>query len=184
MLSIFFKLCYLLIWLVAISADDSYPSCGNCWCIPPYDGTGPCPVWQPQNNFSTSVIATYKAQQPSFYYSLSCNPYEDANCYTTPPQTMLEVDEAVCAYKYQTEADGSISCVTYEMITYKSRRDAEEDGAVLTHGGSCGLCSTTQDLAIYLSKYWRFSTVLRVRLLIICFNNSGRLHSSWESMCH
>jgi hypothetical protein len=59
------------------------------------------------------------------------------------------------------------------MVTYRTRREAEEDGAVLTHTGteerkkgndrrsgegvthvligSCGLCSTTQDLAIYLS---------------------------------
>ncbi|KAJ1406629.1 hypothetical protein B484DRAFT_319705, partial [Ochromonadaceae sp. CCMP2298] len=40
----------------------------------------------------------------------------------------------------------------YSMETFSSRADAERVGAVLTHEGSCGLCSTAQDLSIYLAQ--------------------------------
>lgn len=36
------------------------------------------------------------------------------------------------------------------MITYSDRSLAETSGAVVAHVGSCGICSTTQDLAAYL----------------------------------
>lgn len=63
---------------------------------------------------------------------------------------MLDVEEAVCAYKYPALSDGSDACSAYSMITYASAEAALADGAVLTHAGSCGLCSTAQDLSVYL----------------------------------
>ncbi len=84
-------------------------------------------------------------------YTLSCNPYENPDCTTTPAQTMLDVDTAVCAYSY-VDKNGSPSCTNYSMITYASRQDAEAAKSVVTHEGACGLCSTTIDLALYLSK--------------------------------
>jgi len=140
--------------LINCESDSEYPSCGECWCIPSDNGLGPCPVWQPQSNFSSDVIETYKKQMPSSIYSLNCNPYDDASCTTTPPQTLIDSDDAVCGYVYETDpADGSqLSCIDYSMITFPARSEAEKSGAVVTHEGSCGLCSTTQDLAIYLSK--------------------------------
>ena len=38
------------------------------------------------------------------------------------------------------------------MITYTNREDAEKDGGVVTHAGSCGLCSTAKDLSVYLAQ--------------------------------
>jgi hypothetical protein len=38
------------------------------------------------------------------------------------------------------------------MITYDSQQSALNDGAVITHLGACGVCSTTQDLASYLEE--------------------------------
>lgn len=133
-------------------AQDGYPSCGDCWCIPPNDGLGPCPIWQPQMNFSDEIISTYNRQVPVSWYSLNCNPYEDSSCTTTPSQEMLDVEGAVCAFMYTMESDGSKSCETYELKTFASRGDAELAGGVITHAGSCGLCSTTQDLAVYLTE--------------------------------
>jgi hypothetical protein len=143
----------LISTLVQNVRGEEYPSCGECWCIPDGNGLGPCPRWQPQSNFSSSVIDSYKKQIPVSIYSLECNPYDDASCTTTPPQTLVGSDGAVCAYVYPANpADESqMSCSDYSMVTFATRAEAEKSGAVVTHEGSCGLCSTTQDLAIYLS---------------------------------
>lgn len=132
--------------LVFVSGKE-YPTCGECWCIPDNNGLGSCPTWEPQTDFSPSVIEAYQAQVPTEILTLNCNPYTEANCTTTPPQVMLDNDDAVCAFKYS-----SNSCDTYTMVTYSSRLEARLDNAVLTHTGSCGVCSTTQDLALYLSE--------------------------------
>jgi hypothetical protein len=65
---------------------------------------------------------------------------------------MTDVETAVCAFKYPVDSNGLESCSDYNLVTYSSRKEAEMDGATVTHDGSCGLCSTTQDLAIYLSN--------------------------------
>lgn len=131
---------------VSVSAKD-YPTCGDCWCVPDNNGLGPCPEWEPETDFSSAVTDAYLSQVPNEILKLECNPYTEENCTTTPPQTMLDEEEAVCAFKYSSE-----SCATYSMITYANRQEAQRDGAVLTHAGSCGVCSTTQDLALYLTE--------------------------------
>ena len=40
----------------------------------------------------------------------------------------------------------------YIMISYANEEAALSDGAIVTHLGSCGACSTTQDLAVYLTE--------------------------------
>lgn len=145
----------LSLLLVAISdaRADTYPTCGDCWCVPAQNGTAPCPpLWQPQTEFSSASINNYKAQQPSEIYSLDCNPYDDSTCTTTPVQQFLESDSAACGFLYANLEDGSRSCSQYSIVTYNTRKDLIDAGAVITHEGSCGLCSTAQDLAIYLSK--------------------------------
>lgn len=136
------------------SLSTTYPTCGDCFCVPALDGRAPCPqYWSPQTDFANSTIGAYMQMVPLQIYTLSCNPYEDSSCQTTPPQTETESDSAVCAYKFPTDDDThAMSCSTYSMVTYPSREAAEQDRAILTHEGSCGLCSTTQDLAIYLSE--------------------------------
>lgn len=131
--------------------SEEFPTCGNCWCIPGNNGLGACPTdWRPTTKFNSSIIKSYQSQQPASIFTLDCNPYKSNSCATFPAQTMLDISTAVCAYKYPTSVDGQQSCSTYSMITYASGSEALADGAVLTHAGSCGLCSTTQDLSIYL----------------------------------
>ncbi|MCL4223161.1 MAG: hypothetical protein KJZ91_01655 [Myxococcales bacterium] len=38
----------------------------------------------------------------------------------------------------------------YRLQTFAARADAEEAGATPTHAGACGLCSTLEDLAVYI----------------------------------
>ena len=131
---------------------DQYPTCGDCWCISGNNGTEPCPTSQPQTTFSDEVISIFKAQETKSIYTLSCNPYSNATCETEPKQAMLDVEDAVCGHVYSQNSDLTLSCSTYNLVTFKSSIDAELAGAVISHVGSCGLCSTTADLAIYLSK--------------------------------
>lgn len=60
---------------------------------------------------------------------------------------MIENEDSVCAFVYPEDV-----CGEYNLKTFASRIEAELVGAIVTHTGSCGLCSTTKDLAIYLSK--------------------------------
>ncbi|MBX2796586.1 MAG: hypothetical protein KTR31_02920 [Myxococcales bacterium] len=39
---------------------------------------------------------------------------------------------------------------TYRLQHYPSEGDALDDGAIPTHGGPCGLCSSLQDLSVYM----------------------------------
>lgn len=133
---------------------DSYPTCGSCWCVPALNGTAPCPpAWEPQTSFSAQTIAAYQSQHATEIYTINCNPYKDESCTTIPAQTYVGDDNAVCGYVYAANDGGSKSCTEYTMVTYPSRAELEKAGAVITHEGSCGLCSTAQDLAVYLSKY-------------------------------
>lgn len=145
-----FALRFLTVYLISLAYAEDFPTCGDCWCSTDDNGTGPCPDWAPQTSFSNETISVYLSQKPSSIFTLNCNPYSDSTCSTVPAQSELDNDEAVCAYVYPF-SDGQTSCSSYSMVTFASRAAAESAGAVVTHLGSCGLCSTTQDLAIYLS---------------------------------
>ena len=136
--------------LLGISFANEYPSCGDCWCVPENEGTAPCPIWQPPSNYSASTLSVYSRLSPIAYYALSCNPYLDSNCKTTPEQSYIDSEDAVCAYLYPTS--NGTTCSNYSMVTYSTREEALRAGAAVTHKGSCGLCSTTQDLAMYLTQ--------------------------------
>ncbi len=64
--------------------------------------------------------------------ALSSDPYLEA---------APEREEGVCAV--QGEAG------RYSLATFPSARDAQEQGAIPTHGGACGLCSSLEDLQVY-----------------------------------
>ena len=114
----------------------------------------PCPIWTPQTEFSSEVIKAYSEQRALSIFSLHCNPYEDSECSTSPEQTLLDSDTAVCGFVYKIDSsDRNLNCPgEYSLVTFRSREEAYNSGALITHEGSCGLCSTTKDLAIYLSK--------------------------------
>lgn len=137
-----------------MSDVQTFPWCGACWC----QNETACPYnLQPTNVWPNSTIEFYTSQKPTFLYELSCDPYEDSACETTPPQAVIPPDvdpsEVVCAYKYTVpRIRPSCGSLQYTMVTYNSVTDAEKDGAYPTHYGRCGTCSSTRDLALYLSK--------------------------------
>jgi hypothetical protein len=126
--------------------------CGDCHCI---NGDNPCPDGGdqiPQTDFSADVVNQFKSLQVTNPYTLSCNPYNDTECDTTPPQILTELgDDAVCGIKYSTTTLDEMSCpIEYGLMSYQSETAANADGAFPTHWGACGVCSTAHDLAVYI----------------------------------
>jgi len=98
----------------------------------------------------------FKSLTPTNPYNLTCNPYDTqytgVPCETTPPQNFTELgDVAVCGVLYDTTTLNSDQCPTqYSLQTFPDSASAEAAGATVTHWGACGVCSTTQDLAVYI----------------------------------
>mmetsp|Transcript_929 Transcript_929/g.3027 ORF Transcript_929/g.3027 Transcript_929/m.3027 type:complete len:277 (-) Transcript_929:233-1063(-) len=126
--------------------------CGDCWCV--VANGSQCPRWRPQNySLDSALLAALTAQEATNAPQLSCNPYEDPTCDTSPPLSPYNATSgAVCALKYSVE-----DCSSYSLVTLPSRAAAVEaaatgsPGLTVTHTGSCGVCSTAQDLAVYMS---------------------------------
>jgi len=143
----------LALFLKHGGSEDVFPVCGGCWCVPDDGGTAVCPSSKPQTIYDDATITGFDNKVPQFIYSLDCNPYEDTNCTTSPKQDFLDLGtEAVCAFVYLENGD----CSLYNLTTFSSRSSFDSDPrgmhSLLTHEGSCGLCSTAQDLAVYLRE--------------------------------
>jgi len=70
------------------------------------------------------------------FKSLKINPYVDSKNY-------IYKQRGVCGIKYDKKKN------TYALKNYSSRRVAVRDGAIVTHMGKCGACSTLKDLKVY-----------------------------------
>lgn len=135
----------VLFWTLTACRSEEYPKCGDCWCIPRDGKPSLCPSNAPVSHFSDETIRLFQQPSPAWVYTLTCNPYSNSSCTTEPLQIELETDSAVCGFV-------DWDCSTYSMQTFKSREDADLAEARITHKGSCGLCSTAQDLSIYLRE--------------------------------
>lgn len=146
---------FLLSIFASALNNNTFPTCGDCWCVPDNGGTAPCLSPIPQTVFDDVTIQSYRTKIPESIYFLECNPYVDAGCTTTPPQQFVEYgDSAVCAFVYN--PDDSENCSKYSLATFPSVEAMSADPRTAymaaTHRGSCGLCSTAQDLSVYLKE--------------------------------
>lgn len=107
-------------------------------------------------NISEDILKMFQSLVPTNPFNLTCNPYETQYtgipCETTPPQNFTELgDAAVCGVLYDTTTLDANQCPTqYSLETFPDLASAEAAGATMTHWGACGVCSTTQDLAVYI----------------------------------
>lgn len=133
--------------------EPVYGTCGDCHCI---RGNEACPTGDqvPQQDFSVETIDQWKALTHTNPMNITCNPYTNTtgSCDTVPSQVYTELWEtAVCAITYDTTFLDENQCPTeYTTDTYPSKEAAEAAGAQLTHYGSCGVCSSLIDLAVYV----------------------------------
>lgn len=135
--------------------DNHVASCGSCFCIPDNSTGNTCPAADPVTNYSSVTVQTLASQTPLNAYNLTCNPYTTSSCTTLPAQNRTLValnDTAVCGIHYESQFASDATCrdATYMLQSYPSRTAAVTAGAFVTHVGACGVCSTTQDLAVYL----------------------------------
>jgi hypothetical protein len=72
---------------------------------------------------------------------LDRDPYEKYRAGTPLPE-----ERAVCALRYESDR------LHYSLRTFGDENAARSAGFTITHKGSCGTCSTLQDLAAYLSR--------------------------------
>lgn len=94
----------------------------------------------PPHYNSTVVEAFFSKTLLNPQTPLLLNPYNISGFNTTNPDT-------VCAVQYPDPTNRS----TYYLRNFSSPTAAEAAGAFVTHLHPCGLCSTTQDLAIYMN---------------------------------
>lgn len=97
-------------------------------------------VFQPPV-YSPSTLAQLAAQELA-----NPPPLLSADPYDTPDLFPDQADK-FCAVTSEPE-----SPLQYRLTTYNSLQAVESAGATLTHFGGCGLCSSLQDLVVYLTR--------------------------------
>ena len=150
---------------VRISGSQDIGFCGDCYCIPDIDNNEECPPKNsmPETNFTSLIPALemFELSNPSF---LSCNPYDDNNntssCDIEP--TPLEAGGGACVIELEPPSNATTlvedddTCptnYTYSLRTYiGTYEDAIKENLLVTHAGSCGLCSSLQDLVVYMEQ--------------------------------
>ncbi|GMH68571.1 hypothetical protein TrST_g11988 [Triparma strigata] len=142
----------LRIIFLASALSFSYAAqCGDCWCVPGNGGLDDCPSWSPQDDFSPELLADLKSKTLTNPFDpLTCDPYSDPSCKTTPPQQYVDSPTAVCGMLFSGPSE--FPCGTYSLRSYNSADEALDDSAYITHTGACGLCSTSQDLYAYITQ--------------------------------
>jgi hypothetical protein len=143
--------------------NETYATCDGCWCIP--DGgtdRNECPSDIPLTvpDFPQSPwLDNLNALQLDNPLSLDCDPYAEEGCDTVPPL----VEGKACVWEMTAKEEGvdslvntSTSCAdyySYRLTTVNETvEEAKEKGMHVTHEGSCGLCSTFQDWAVYMTQ--------------------------------
>lgn len=135
-----------------------YGTCGDCHCI---NGDKPCPS-NPDEIPLVDVPDDWLKQLQNMDainpHLMTCNPYNTTsgwtgNC-TNPPQEEYQLElweTAACGITYDMDTLDEDQCPTqYTLATYDSKEEMLTAGAVMTHWGACGACSSTKDLAVYL----------------------------------
>lgn len=141
--------------------------CGDCHCSyangEQFDS---CPE-RPPTDFSPEFLESLLALEPAYELpTLDCDPYQDGECQTRFPR-FDDDSQAVCAIHLMpvsttTTTAGSrsddSSCGSYWMVSYANADEAVAAGAHVTHRGTCGLCSSLQDLVVYM-RYTDLTTL-------------------------
>lgn len=97
-------------------------------------------TWRAPDYTEDDADALLEFVQTTPYAELTSDPYPAGAPEPAGP-------DVVCGVVL--EAPGSKN---YSLVTYANRDEAEYAGAHITHVGPCGLCSTLQDLGVYMRE--------------------------------
>jgi hypothetical protein len=149
------------------------PLCGDCWCILS-EADESCPKI-PKYYFSPTNIQFFK-EIILTDGGIQCNPVKPQGLpfnifplwHSIPGWAPCDITafengpDAVCTFdykykkrkdKYKKKKKKRKDCPTsYSLKTYINKAAAKAAGAYVTHTGSCGLCSSSKDLAVYMAK--------------------------------
>ena len=122
--------------------------CGDCHCSYADSDVQSCPE-KPPTDFSEAFLESLLRIKPlNRLPRLDCDPYQSEECKSVFTD-FQDAPDAVCAIHFLSENDGS-SCDSYWMVPYENATMAQRAGAQVTHRGNCGLCSSLQDLVVYM----------------------------------
>ena len=127
-------------------AEVGFGSCDGCFCIPKSGES--CPVdRKPPTEFG-SLIPVLRALTWENPYSLDCDPYANNSCDTTPAIG----EGGACVVDFSGPEGTCPDNWSYSVSTYpRSFEEAQANSSLyVTHGGPCGLCSSLQDLSVYM----------------------------------
>lgn len=91
---------------------------------------------------TTGLLASLRAAVPLNAMSINEDPY-GTWAGRAPPQPP---PGTVCGVRFENDR------VHYRLATFDTEALAREAGHAVTHTGQCGVCSTLQDLAVYLER--------------------------------
>ncbi len=128
--------------------EENEPNCEALFFGNPTSNTGlssdicrtdcPCKDYQAKT-FSNEEIANLKSWKLSTpQEELTKDPYKSA---------VPQEQEGICAIVVEDAINK-----TYRLENFPTKEDADAAGAILTHYGLCGLCSSLQDLAVYVEN--------------------------------
>lgn len=130
-----------------------FRTCDGCFCIVENEGEM-CPIDPPFTNF-TSIIPTLRNLTLSnpIGPDAACNPYTNETCALTPSQNL---GGGACVVEMQEPLTDFSSCPeswSYHLRTFSGTfEEATQQRLFVTHNGSCGACSSLQDLAVYMEQ--------------------------------
>ncbi len=113
-----------------LSGEQCQPRCSDCGEV----------VWEAPEIASEEVEAWLEWELVDPPARLDEDPYSTLSPTEIPP-------DAVCGML--PESDGSRR---YRLVNYASAAAAEAAGAFVTHTGTCGLCSSLEDLVVYATN--------------------------------
>jgi hypothetical protein len=120
------------------------------------------PPLQPSRLADTRLLAALRTKVPIEPVQLNGDPYVIWHA-TAPPSTPTGT---VCGVRFEKDQ------VHYRLATFATPVAARTAGYAITHYGTCGTCSTLQDLAVYLEKP---DLTAPVRRCGVRWDASGRL---------
>ena len=150
-----------------LDVDVFPPTCDGCYCIPDNNGnnksddTAACPSSTPQTHFSFAEQLKDMVWKNPIH--LECNPYlsseENGECALTDRSGNKIVDQskdwgpdAVCGIQYDTSQIRNNQCFrSYSTQSFANQQACQDAGYTVTHQMPCGTCSSTQDLAVYMT---------------------------------
>lgn len=115
--------------LTAACCQPSISCGGTTWTAKTYDSA-----------FVASLVSDWTLESP--YAPLTSDPYASQAPPDDPPDTVCGV----------LPTGAAVTPRTYQLVTYSSETAALAAGARPTHFGHCGVCSTLENLAVYMRE--------------------------------